>query len=446
MTIGLCAAAFVTVSLYFTRRPRLVFLAAWILALNYVRWYSPASLGRADNPHALIAIGADLPFFVLLLLWGYDTAINKHKRLRSQNRLWVWFVPLLAMLFLSLLGAEQQVWAGYEWFRLAKCLLILLYVRANVGRNEWWTCVVAFGTAVVGQSILASSQFATGRVVTLLGVTSRRASGSMLHPDVLAGYLLLLLPMFLALGLTVPHRLVRRLCLLIAIAGVVGLVATQSRVPLVLFAGQAIALAVALTSWGWLTAKRTLGLAAVSTSAVLLAATPFFEQIYARATENIQDAFEFRLDLNRMALEILREQPLLGVGPGNLDLHLRRRLPNLEWAFLWSQDAASKGVRFPVTVHNFYLFTIVEGGVLSLGAALVFFLAVVHAGLRAVRVSYGVWNVASFGLLLGVLGVLGQQVTEFTMAIESILYTFVLVAGMLGQVPDLAGPSKNEAA
>jgi O-antigen ligase len=95
-------------------------------------------------------------------------------------------------------------------------------------------------------------------------------------------------------------------------------------------------------------------------------------------------------------------------------------------------------IRAIAAVHNLYLLLLAETGILGLGAFLVFLIGALGIGIRAICRTTGDWRGICLGLLVGIIGVLGHQMTEFSLWIDSTWYTFAIVVGMLNNIPYLA--------
>jgi O-antigen ligase len=368
------------------------------------------------------------------------------------------------MCLLSGLVAEHMSWTLFEMVRLGKFALILLFVSCNFGRLEWWACLAALGCSTIVQSGLAMMQVmlkSTAGVLGLLGGGTdtglqevgaaavggwMRGVGTIGHASNLACYLLISIPVFIALALTANRREYRLIGGLVALVGLAGLGCTLSRWPCALMLVQILLLLVVLVGSGQVSAKRAIGLTCVGAFAASLTLIAFRNVIYERITSDLRESLDFRAKDRRIALQIFQSSPLLGVGLNNYAVHLLKYDPEIRWAIENADEVRhTLRVRTFVALHNYYLFALAETGVLGLGALILFYGRVVQVGLRSVRSTAGPWKGATLGLLVGIFGVYGQGVIDFSFWVDPIFYTLALVCGMIATAPALAGASVSPA-
>jgi O-antigen ligase len=146
--------------------------------------------------------------------------------------------------------------------------------------------------------------------------------------------------------------------------------------------GAAVALAVVVAA-AWVK-KRTVGARpgalAVMTAVGVILLIPAAAVILARGAQGDQLSAAYRLADWRTALAMIRDHPLLGVGRGNY----------LELAHLYNPWT----LEYPV--HNVYLLSWAEAGVVGLGALVALLVGAFRAAVRAVRGNTG--SEAAFGL------------------------------------------------
>ncbi len=458
--LGIFVVAFVL------RQPKRVLLFFWVFSLTYNRSYFPFDNIWDNGSQGFYWIPADV-FFLALLAWqAYEAIIAKRRTPTTRTRAWPWILPFATVCLLSVFVAARPDWALAEIARMAKFALVLWYLGREMGREEWWTCVAALGFGVVLQStynvlLLGGGRSGIGallgggdqieatlRLLDTDGSTRYREAGTMGHPNILAPYLLLLVPMFLALSMYFRERRYRLACGFVGIAGLYGIAVTLSRMAWVLAAIELFVLAMALTVMHVLRAKQTLGIFSVVGLAVILALLPFSKQIEDRITGDFKASVDFRADYDRIALDIFFHHPLLGVGINNFSLALRDYDPEVD-SFVERSEIVRKGIgiRVIAAVHNLYLMLLAETGILGVASFLMFVIVVLRWGRRAVRSAAPPEQIASLGLVIGVVGVLGHQVTEFSLWSDPLLFTFALVIVMFVTAPgaldsSAAGPNR----
>src|SRR5258707_2381369 len=94
-------------------------------------------------------------------------------------------------------------------------------------------------------------------------------------------------------------------------------------------------------------------------------------------------------------------------------------------------------VRPIASPHSAYLLVLAETGVAGLLAWLWFLAGVVRKGVRATALTTGPWRVVCFSLLVGLIGFYLQQIVDFSMVFDPLLYALALVCGLLNIAPDL---------
>jgi O-Antigen ligase len=448
-----------------SRRPKLVLLFAWVVSLTYNRQYfsfeAIAGNNSSQGPYWIVS---DVFLIALLAVWVYEAAIRKRPRVACSFAVHPLFLPFALVCAVSALGAQRPDWSLYELIRSVKVFLILLYVQYNFTKEEWWTAAVAMTAAIVLQSSLGVMEVTTRRsgLLGVLGMTStsfdvpdeltqenfygwHRATGTMNHPPNLACYLLLTLPLPLAVALARAPRHVRVIAGGAGLLGLAGLACTLSRWPWVLVIGQIGLLLVTLTWLRMLPVQQMLGIASIGALAGGIALLPFADFIADRISRDFDRSVEFREQENRVAVAMFADHPLFGVGPNNYKLHLGTYGSDMVWA-LASEDLAVRmmHVRFIAAPQNGFLLPLAETGILGLSAFLFYLVAVVVVGLRAIAGSSGWPSAAVLALVIGILGVIAQQIVDYSFWTDPVFYTFTLIVGMLAAAPVLndAGPER----
>lgn len=444
-----------------TRHPKAVLLFFWVLTLPYNRmYYSFDAIFGNNHSQGPYWIPSDVFLAGLLGLWLYELIILKRSPRPSGRSLVVWGIPFAIAGLASALFAERPAWAFFELARMLKVSVVLVYLRYNMGPIEWWTCAGAMAAGVLFQSILAVMQMALRSVSGVLSMFGGgqvavdpsaqelglaamggwiRAVGTIGHPSNLACFLLIPIPLLLALGLTARPPVFRIGCLLCGLAGLVGLACTLSRWPWALASAQILVLIAGLTVMRFMTAQRALGIGVVGLFLATVMLLPLSNRIYERMTRDLGASLDHRAKDRRVAMEIFSLSPIVGVGLNNYAVHVLKYDPEMEWA-LSNEDVVrtTMNVRAFAALHNFYLFLLAESGILGLTAILFFFFGAVRAGFIAVRSSLGTFKPACLGLLLGILGVLAQGFVDFSLWVDPILYSFALAIAMLAAAPALS--------
>jgi O-antigen ligase len=127
-------------------------------------------------------------------------------------------------------------------------------------------------------------------------------------------------------------------------------------------------------------------------AAVLIPVIVFAPVLLLRAEANHESAYEERMNLTRVAWEMWRAHPVIGVGVGTYDTVKRMYLPE-DW------------VGWLYTVHNNYLMVIAETGALGLGMLILFYLVVLrktYQGIEKVSAEYRPMQICLIGALVAI--------------------------------------------
>jgi len=234
-----------------------------------------------------------------------------------------------------------------------------------------WTLVLsgAISAAVIlldtllGVRLLSTSDAAT--TARFDGV-ARSAGASDYNPTTAAH--MLLATTFIAIVLLIEHPRLRWLSGAAAAVGVVALVFTLAR-------SAAVAFAIVAAIYAWRNRRhRLFPLALMTMLALALAAAPFvpelfWERMATLLNIEVDRTLLRRISYNLIGIELFWQHPITGVGPGNFPYYYD------DPEFRWYPGREP----VPRQLHNSYLETAVEFGVIGLAL----FLAIVFSALRA---------------------------------------------------------------
>lgn len=444
--------------------PKHFLLFGWILTLTYNRQYfSFEGIFGQHGSQGLYWIVSDIFLFGLLASVIYERAFAHTSATPRGRRFWPWYVPLVLAWTLSLIGSARPEWGAFELWRSAKFGFVVWYASRYIGRREWWVCVAALAAAMSFQSLVGVKEMATGRS-GVIGVEqapsgpgkfgkvfnqesfygSIRATGTMNHPPNLACYLLQVLPVSLALLLGSRDSRLRWAALAVSTIGAVGLACTLSRWPWALALGQGLLVLVLMVVTMRMAPKRAAGLVIISVLALSAGLYPLREKIMKRLTGDFSASVDQRVESTRVAMKIIRDYPLTGVGLNNSAYHLVKYFPGIRWAIENDQFLVSKvKARALAVVGNGFLYVPVEAGVVGSLGFLFYLLGVAVISVRAIRQTGGNTQLACIGLAVGLLGAIGQQVIDFSYWVDPLLYTFALGIGLLNVAPGIFSDSKS---
>lgn len=237
---------------------------------------------------------------------------------------------------------------------------------------------------------------------TISGQTVYRPSGLLIHPNLLAAYFVLTLPLALAVTIVGKFRW-ERLLAAAAVAGTtIALYFSLSRSGWI---GMAAALSIAAMLAGrWRLLALTRGMRAaiaVAMLACVVLITWKADRIYLRFTETAKDAIDFRREYAVTAWRMAADHPLLGVGLNTFTDHVVQYNPS----------GTSRLKAFPV--HNAYLLELAETGFpggLAFGGMVV---AMIAATFRASRQSSAETRMLVLALAAGIAGFWVTQLSDY---------------------------------
>lgn len=301
----------------------------------------------------------DLPIILLLMLWAVEASSKRRKRLRFS----VTFLPLLVF---GVLQAFTKYPLASLWFlwTVAETVLFGLWMLTHKTflKNIWTSITLA--SAVFFQTALAAYQFAFQRTLGgyfLLGEPALQAVpsiaktevlgqvrilpyGTLPHPNVLAGFLLVYLLLLFLLRKPGEKKAMAYMRMLSFAAAAIGIVLTQSVTAMLAFLAGVVLFVLQKTKTVHLSASRIVFLGAVASVLVALAvvlATPF--------TENA--SIVRRAQLERIAFRVFLDNPLFGVGLNQFATYVE------------TYGGVVSQTQFLQPTHNILLLIIAETGI-----------------------------------------------------------------------------------
>ncbi|MBV9171063.1 MAG: O-antigen ligase family protein [Chloroflexi bacterium] len=333
-------------------------------------------------------VGWDISVTTLALAGLYALwAMNLLGRVGATHRpAWRASLPgaaYLACVAVSMLVAEDVTAASFQLALIAQMFLLYLYMVSVVRtREDIVFLVTVLVTALAGEALLMVAQGLGGSSFSIPSITGRvplstltqgqasRIGGTIGSANAAAIYLSLLLAPAISVLLTPLGRWRKRLALLAIVLGAGALILTLARGGWVAFAISVAIMCLLAHRRGWLPITAPVALIGL----VLLVGLVFRTTIETRLVAYDEGSAASRIPLMQLALRIIEEHPLLGVGANNYVLAMQRyATPNFsdyggDWLYL---------------VHNHYLLVWAETGFIGLVAFLWFLAATLRAGWRA---------------------------------------------------------------
>jgi O-antigen ligase len=395
---------------------------------------------------------ADGVFLLVLTFWFCEAVVGRHRAMRSSLRrgrgIALFVVPLLLACFVSALLAARTDWAMYEVIRVAKIPVFLLYCRYNIGKREFWICLAALGLSIVVQTCLGTLQLRglLGHYQQEAWAPEPRPNGTLAHASIFSGYMVLLMPVFAALAAALSNRLLQIASGAATAMALVGIALTQSRIPWALSVLELMAVAVLFVALKIVPVKRAIGALAIGGVLGSLTLIPLLGKIQRRIASDLDTAVSWRLKMNEVGIDIFKQHPFFGIGLANFPIYLKNTdlefADSLDDAFSGvynrpgTEAAPARGFHWVWVPHNVYILLLAETGSLGLLAFLFLVGMAFRAGLPALRVRDPLYVAAAAGLFIGMCSALIENLADWALWLDPVLYTWVIVAALLRNIPD----------
>ena len=412
----------------------LFFLFVLFLSMEIdIHFSQQLGTGGADG---LILNACDVVLFALYAVWMVKLSVAEpeKKRIRLFPSLSIPFWLLILWNGFSIMGAADRVVSFYEYIQLIKAWFAFLYIANNIHEeNQLRDIGLALCIGVLLQSLLAFAQHIFGVTLGLeafgesrhsllfqkAGLEKlRRAGGTFGHPNALAFFLVMTLPVILSLSIGARQFWLKSITFFIFVVEMLALVLTFSRGGWISFAFAApfVLLLGVWKRWGFFRACATLVLFGFL---ALVVALPFAPSIKKRIFERDSGAAWSRVSQIHVAWNMIQAHPLFGVGLNNYALVMQ--------SYDDTPDSITLKVKFPV--HNAYFLTTAEAGVPAVFFLFWLMLSLLKKGWD------GFWRLEGFpglfclGLLGGLAACLIDKLVEFKYFASN--YLFVLFMGLL---------------
>lgn len=389
----------------------------------------------------LYALASDGPLAILLVIWFFDWSRGVPPKQRSARPVLL-LMPFLAIGFLSLLWAERPIWAFCEWVRWVKVLAVLLYATYRVRAGDIDVALFGLSASVAlegGISVLQAAfrstlgldklgVFGSGGQEALTQEVSTgelfRGSGLTGHPNYLASYLILLLPIFGLLALGETRRTYKLCWSATFLIGVAGLAATMSRAAIASFFGAGIAGMILAITYRVASVGRIALIGAAG--AVVLGSFGLYYQdaIMERIHADWDASWELREHLNNSAISMAQDHLTLGVGLNNYTIAYPSYNPHFAAQLIEMEGMLS-------VVHNVYLLVWAETGTTGLAAFLLFLGGAIFISWRSAGNLDTIGRSIALGFVCGLLAAMTNDLTGFSLWIELDMFTVAFVFGIL---------------
>lgn len=372
--------------------------------------YSP----MAKYGASLVLTAHEIFLFPLIGMWLWDRLFIRHAAITDvPGNAWA-FGFLCFSVFSALRSDDVPLGLAMAAYYLKFYVVFLLFSDLFRRPDTIRLIMYAMWAGLALQCLMALGQFVTRSPLAFQGakgpLTSAtnivfadaggehafRPFGFLLHPNAFANYLTYLLPPIAVLLLACGSRLARplfwALCGLLA-AGFGCLVVSLSRGGWIAF-GLAMFIALIVAVRRGLISRKTVSRVAIAAAVGLVLTIVVYPTAILRLTKSDNRSTETRLMMNDQALLMIGDNLLLGVGLGSYSAATAAYTP-------MSFSNAGQGMRDQLKgaiVHNKYLLTTAEGGLIGLGVMLGLFVAMLRTGYGAIGFGDPVYNALALGL------------------------------------------------
>ena len=404
LSSALVVALFSPLSLLKSRAARRILLATVLLDLPF---QFGTHLFYSEQDAAFGALGGlsisatTMALAALYLSWFFLSSANRSRKPGPPLHFNLPLVLFLAFSAISVFVASDVSLALYELFLAAQLYLVYFYVANNLGHREDIRFVVTFLLigCLIESAAMISLEF-TGMPSTIWGLPTHihlqagvhdafvRVGGTVGSPNEASAYLSLLLPLAACLLFASIKCWQKWLACLVLGFGGIAMIFTYSRGGWI-----AVVLAAIIVSFVLL---RTRGISMKAPIAILglliVLYLPFHSAISARAFGNDEGSAESRIPLTMLALRMIVDHSVLGVGANNFSVVMQHYLTSyFRTGFLYA-------------VHNKYLLIWTETGIGGLLAYLAFLIGTLRTGWKCWKQNDGYLSMLALGITAGIVG------------------------------------------
>lgn len=335
-------------------------------------------------------------------------------------------IPALGLIFLSILSVVQAT--DYQlWFfrveQLVEVFLVYFYLVNHIKTIQdmkFFIIVALIG--LLAESVLMIVQWLTGLTFSVAGLEAmlegpgRRVGGTLGHTGPAAGYTstMALISMAMIWGFVKkPNKRLAAICMGLSI---IALVSTGSRIGWGAFAVTFLAFLVAAMQKGWINREMLILISLI----VVIIGISFFSVISSRFSSSLTDSSaQSRPMMWRLAWNVIKAHPWLGVGAGNYALLTRD---------YYTFDVGLRAEVYDKIVHNAYLGIWAESGTF----ALICYLGVLGAAIREAwscsRSKSPLVSMLGMGFALSIISLCIQMITGTFLMRSITLFLWIMIA------------------
>ena len=364
---------------------------------------------------------------MLYALWLGNSLVRRGDGTRPWLRPAIPFAVYVGFAILSIRHASNPSLSVFELFMLVQSLTIFIYIASTVRTREDVVFMVAMlASVVLLESLAMLATYVTKHDFSFAGISTRmdpatsaadnvsRVGGTVGGPNAAAAFLDLLLAPLLAMAIAPVRRSYRLIASVAFMLGVIGLVLTLSRggwIAVGISCGFVVAYA---WSRGWIPGFGP-AMVLVGLGLVLFI---FRNALLVRFLSNDAGAASSRVPLMVLALHMIRDHPIWGVGANNFGINIAR------------YATPEFGADWLYTVHNKYLLIWAEDGIGALIAFASFLILTLRSGWRCRQMTDDALSLIAVGLTAGFFAQMIHMAVDILNGRQQV-QLLVIVAGLI---------------
>lgn len=358
-----------------------------------------------------------------------------------------WWLALAFLGFIDILFAPMRHVAFLEVVRMLKLSILFLVIVNEAVRVKQLEHIVAalmvgvffqgavalaqyvfdvnFGAQILGEVTKDGTDF-TSRATYADGGYTNRVGGMIGHPNLLAIYMAMIVPIGMAVLFSNVKALYKGFLLIAVLLGSMSLILTLSRSGWIAFAMAYIVLMAVSFSHPSLRTKYVLG-RIMSVVFIFLVAAALSGPIIKRLTQSDTGAVSFRWEFMEVAVDMALDKPILGFGLNSFVWHM----PPYTKYQSYNGVLDRFGEDLPV-VHNIYLLVWVEQGTLGLLIFLAFNYHLMLIAWRGVsHYTHPFLAVVNLGAMAGMLALMADGMASFFIRNPNCGRVFIIIAALI---------------
>jgi O-antigen ligase len=317
---------------------------------------------------------------ILYLVWVLEFLVKKDIASRPLIRPNLYLTLYLVITFLTMVTGELQKLASYEIFLLIQIFFLYFYVINKIRKkNEVLFILVFLLVGMIAESLIIMLMQVIGEGFSFAGIVGNiyasatttggisRIGGTLVSANTAGSYFsMLLLPAF-SIIVTKLNKPYKWLGVAAFICGMIALILTGSR-------GAWIATFISFIIFGIIAVRKgrlKLSVLLIGASIGILIGILFYGSIYERIFGYDLGSAASRSQQYQVALQIIKNHPIFGVGANNYANALRQYL---------AQNPDSSVFKW--VVHNKYLLVWAETGIFGLFFFVMFLISTIRQGFK----------------------------------------------------------------